>query len=157
VIAACVACLTRESDFEWMGGLGFRASPPAPFVLAWSNRNDWMEIDVARVEAGRPGHRVRPATRHSCQSFASTGFRVYCVNGQRIGAVSCFLTALGNRWTRALAAAVHHCSFFAKRYQGIPSAQLSFDLLNEPPWMSDQTRYVEIVSGARRGHPRKGS
>ena len=48
-------------------------------------------------------------------------------------------------WEKALAAAVHHWRFFAERYRGIPSSQLSFDLLNEPPWMSDQTRYVEIV------------
>jgi endoglucanase len=46
---------------------------------------------------------------------------------------------------RALTAACHHWRYFARRYQDIPSSRLSFDLLNEPPWMEDQTRYVEIV------------
>jgi len=40
---------------------------------------------------------------------------------------------------QALAAALHHWRFFAERYRAIPSSQLSFDLLNEPPWMTDQT------------------
>jgi endoglucanase len=46
---------------------------------------------------------------------------------------------------RALAAATHHWRFFARRYRDIPSTRLSFDLLNEPPFMTDQSRYVEIV------------
>ena len=46
---------------------------------------------------------------------------------------------------RALEAAVHHWRFFAQRYQHIPSAELSFDLFNEPPWMKDHDRSIEIA------------
>jgi endoglucanase len=36
-------------------------------------------------------------------------------------------------------------SFFAKRYRDVPSHRLSFDLFNEPPFMADQSRYVEVA------------
>jgi endoglucanase len=68
----------------------------------------------------------------------------YCVNGREEEPFLLF-DSPRDSMEKALAAAVHHWRFFAERYRGIPSSQLSFDLLNEPPWMSDQTRYVEIV------------
>jgi endoglucanase len=46
---------------------------------------------------------------------------------------------------RALEAAVHHWRYFAERYKDVPNEHLSFDLLNEPPFMADQSRYVEIA------------
>jgi endoglucanase len=51
---------------------------------------------------------------------------------------------------RALEAAVFHWKTFATRYKGIPSRQLSFDLINEPPWVKPYEgylveRYEEIV------------
>jgi len=46
---------------------------------------------------------------------------------------------------KALGASVHHWRTFAKRYKGIASDRLSFDLFNEPPFMADQSRYVEIA------------
>jgi endoglucanase len=46
---------------------------------------------------------------------------------------------------RALDAAVHHWTYAAQRYRDVPSSRLSFDLFNEPPFMRDQSRYVEIA------------
>jgi endoglucanase len=46
---------------------------------------------------------------------------------------------------RALEAACFHWHYFAERYKDVPTSRLSFDLLNEPPFMPDQTRYVEII------------
>ena len=46
---------------------------------------------------------------------------------------------------RALEAALHHWRYLAERYKTVPTRQLSFDLLNEPPFMVDQSRYVEIA------------
>ena len=45
---------------------------------------------------------------------------------------------------RALDAASHHWSVFAKRYQGIPNRELSFDLLNEPPDIPAET-YARVA------------
>jgi endoglucanase len=49
-------------------------------------------------------------------------------------------------WTdeKALDASAAHWAHFARRYQGIPSTQLSFDLLNEPAAIPEAT-YVRVV------------
>jgi len=46
--------------------------------------------------------------------------------------------------SRALDAACHHWRVFARRYRGIPSRRLSFDLLNEPAKIDEET-YVRVV------------
>ena len=48
---------------------------------------------------------------------------------------------------KALDAASFHWGTFAARYKGIPSSELSFDLINEPPHMEEETRYIEVVKG----------
>src|SRR5207237_2852552 len=45
---------------------------------------------------------------------------------------------------RALEACAFHWSHFAKRYQGIPNSRLSFNLLNEPGKIPEET-YVRVV------------
>jgi endoglucanase len=58
---------------------------------------------------------------------------------------------------RALGAATHHWRHLAQRYKNVAATQLSFDLLNEPPFMADQTRYVEIahtlIAAIREANP----
>ncbi|UCH15750.1 MAG: cellulase family glycosylhydrolase, partial [Bacteroidales bacterium] len=51
---------------------------------------------------------------------------------------------------KALDAVVYHWRMFAKRYKGIQSSRLSFDLINEPPSMKEETRYVEVVKALVR-------
>jgi endoglucanase len=52
---------------------------------------------------------------------------------------------------KALDAAVFHWKMFAKRYKGIPSTELSFDLINEPPYLKDETRHIEVVKAIVKG------
>ncbi len=52
---------------------------------------------------------------------------------------------------KALAAAVFHWKMFAKRYKGIPSTRLSFDLINEPPSLKEDARHVEVVTALVKG------
>jgi endoglucanase len=49
-------------------------------------------------------------------------------------------------WTeqKALDACAHHWGFIAKRYKGIPNDRVSFDLLNEPANIKEET-YVRVV------------
>jgi aryl-phospho-beta-D-glucosidase BglC (GH1 family) len=49
-------------------------------------------------------------------------------------------------WTNSVAqeAFVNHWAYFANRYKDVPYTQLSFDLLNEPPDMSEST-YVGVM------------
>jgi endoglucanase len=69
----------------------------------------------------------------------------YCVSGREAEPYQLF-DSPRDSMTRALDAAVFHWRFLAQRYQHVPSQQLSFDLFNEPPFMTDQSRYVEIAN-----------
>jgi endoglucanase len=132
-----------ESDFEWMAGWGFDFARLPLSYWAWSDRKNWMQIDEAALKP------VDQAIAYGQQHGVHVNLCLhripgYCVNGRELEPFLLF-DSPKESMERALAAAVHHWQFLAKRYRGIPSAQLSFDLLNEPPWMGDQTRYVEIV------------
>ena len=76
----------------------------------------------------------------------------YCVNGRELEPDQLF-DSPRDSMERALDAAVHHWHYLAQRYEDAPSSQLSFDLFNEPPFMTEQPRYVEIARADRR-HPR---
>jgi endoglucanase len=68
----------------------------------------------------------------------------YCVNGREREPYQLF-DSPRDSMLRALEAATLHWRFFAERYKDIPSSRVSFDLLNEPPFMADQSRYVEVA------------
>ena len=132
-----------ESDFEWMAKWGFDFARLPLSYWVWSSRTDWMHIDE---KALKPVDQAVEFGRQHGIHINLNLHRIpgYCVNGRELEPFLLF-DSPRDSMERALAAAVHHWRFFAECYRGIPSAQLSFDLLNEPPWMSDQTRYVEIV------------
>jgi endoglucanase len=67
----------------------------------------------------------------------------YCVNGKELEPYQLF-NSPPDSMKRALEAAVFHWRYLARRYKDVPSRRLSFDLFNEPPFMTDQSRYVEI-------------
>jgi endoglucanase len=133
----------RESDFEWMAGWGFDFARLPLSYWAWSSPKNWMQIDEAALKP--VDQAIAYGKQHGIHiNICLHRIPGYCVNGRELEPFLLF-DSPRDSMERALAAAVHHWQFFAERYRGIPSAQLSFDLLNEPPWMSDQTRYVEIV------------
>jgi endoglucanase len=132
-----------ESDFAWMAGWGFDFARLPLSYWVWSSRRDWMHIDEKAI---KPVDQAVELGRQHGIHINLNLHRIpgYCVNGRELEPFLLF-DSPRDSMEKALEAAVHHWSFFAERYRGIPSSQLSFDLLNEPPWMSDQTRYVEIV------------
>jgi len=132
-----------ESDFAWMAGWGFDFARLPLSYWSWSSRKDWMRIDEAALKP------VDQAVEYGRQYGIHVNICLhripgYCVNGRELEPFLLF-DSPRESMEQALAAAVHHWRFFAERYQAVPSNRLSFDLLNEPPWMTDQTRYVEIV------------
>jgi endoglucanase len=133
----------RESDFEWMAGWGFNFARIPLSYWQWSSPKDWMTI---RPEALKPLDQAVELGRqhgiHTCIGF----HRIpgYCVNGRELEPYQLF-DSPRDSMQRALEAAVHHWHFFAERYKDIPNERLSFDLMNEPPFMADQSRYVEIA------------
>jgi len=132
-----------ESDFEWMAEWGFDFARLPLSYWAWTNRKDWMSIDeraLAPVDQAIEYGRQHGVHINLCLHRIPG----YCVNGRELEPYLLF-DSPRETMEKALAAAAHHWRFLAGRYQTVPSAHLSFDLLNEPPWMDDQARYVEIV------------
>jgi endoglucanase len=126
----------RETDFEWIAELGFDFVRLPLSYRCWADAGDWLtlkepvlkEIDQA-VEFGRK-HRV-----HVNLNFhRGPG---YCVNPPAEPL---------DLWTdeKALDACAFHWAHFAKRFKGIPNTQVSFDLLNEPKDLPDET-YMRVV------------
>ncbi len=133
----------RESDFELMAGWGFDFARLPLSYWAWSSPQDWMAINARAVEPiDRAVEFGRQHGVHVCLCF----HRIpgYCVNGREREPWQLF-DSPRESMQRALEAATLHWRFFAERYKDIPRSRLSFDLLNEPPFMADQSRYVEIA------------
>lgn len=114
----------QELDFQWIADWGFDFVRLPMSYHCWSAPERWLEMDEPvladidqAVEFGRR-HGV-----HVCLNLHRAPG--YCVNPppepRRLW-----------RDADALAACCHQWRTFAKRYQGIPSTRLSFDLLNEP-------------------------
>lgn len=133
----------READFEWMAGWGFDFARLPMSYWAWSDPKDWMEIDEAALapidEAIAWGRRYDIHVNLNFHRIPG-----YCVNQRELEPHLLF-DSPRDSMERALEAAVHHWSVLARRYRDIPGADLSFDLFNEPPFMSDHARYDEIA------------
>lgn len=123
----------RESDFEIMAGWGFDFARLPLSYHCWSEPDPakWLKMDEAQlkhidqaVELGRK-HRV-----HININFHRAPG--YCVNPPKEPL---------DLWkdSAALDAAGRHWAAFARRYKGLPNSEVSFDLLNEPPDISEGT------------------
>lgn len=133
----------RESDFQWMAEWGFDFARLPMSYWSWSDRTNWMQIDESALapidQAIEWGRQYGVHVNLSFHRIPG-----YCVNGRELEPFQLFDSSQESMM-RALDAAAHHWAVFAERYRSIPSERLSFDLLNEPPWMSDHSRYVEIA------------
>ena len=132
-----------ESDFAWMAEWGFDFARLPMSYWTWADRADWKTIDERALEP------VDQAVEWGRQYGIHVNLNFhripgYCVNRRELEPFLLF-DSPRESMERALDAAVHHWRVFAERYQDVPSDRLSFDLFNEPPWMQDQSRYVEIA------------
>jgi endoglucanase len=138
----------QEFDFAAMAEWGFDFARLPLSYWAWGSRDDWhlmredtlKKIDQA-IELGRQYKIHVNLNFHRIPG--------YCINDRELEPADLFSGTREQR-DRALDAAVFHWTAFAKRYRGIPSSHLSFDLINEPPKMRSyegylEERYVEIV------------
>lgn len=125
-----------EADFAWLAGWGFDFVRLPLSYHCWSDPKDWKqlrepvlkEIDQA-LDFGRQ-YRV-----HVNLNFHRAPG--YCVNPP---------AEPMDLWTdeRALEACAFHWGHFAQRYKGVPNARLSFDLLNEPGKVPEES-YLRVV------------
>ncbi len=132
----------RESDFAWIAGWGFNFVRIPTSYWQWSSPKAWMTFDPdALLPLDRAVELGRQHGVHTCICM----HRVpgYCVNGRELEPFQLFESS-PDSYHRALDAAVFQWKVLAERYRDVPSSQVSFDLMNEPPFMPDQTRYVDI-------------
>lgn len=128
----------RESDLQIMTEWGFNFARLPMSYHCWSKPDaaEWLKMDESQlkhidevVELGRK-HRVHI----NLNLHRAPG---YCVNPPKEPL---------DLWTdgAALDACAHHWAAFARRYKGAPNAEVSFDLLNEPPDIAAGT-YAKVV------------
>ena len=133
----------HELDFQWLAEwkMNFARLPLSYWV--WSDRKEWMKIDE---DAFQPVDQAIEFGRQYGIHLNLNLHRIpgYCVNERELEPHLMF-DSPRSEMEKALAAAVHHWRYVAKRYKDVPADRLSFDLLNEPPWMTDQSRYVEVA------------
>jgi endoglucanase len=138
----------EEGDFAAMAEWGFDFARLPLSYWTWGSRDDWS---VVREEPLKQIDRAVELGRQHGVHVNINFHRLpgYCINGREREPADLFSGRKAER-DRALAAAVFHWRTFAARYKGIPSRQLSFDLINEPPWVKPYEgylfeRYDEIV------------
>lgn len=133
----------HEEDFALMAGWGFDFARLPMSYWSWSDVHDWKTIDERALapidQALEFGQRYGIHLNLNFHRIPG-----YCVNGREREPYQLFDSPRADM-ERALDAAAYHWSYFARRYRDVPSTQLSFDLFNEPPFMPDQSRYVEIA------------
>ena len=139
----------EEEDFEIMADWGFNFARIPMSYWSWSSKDDWYTVneEVLRDidEVVELGKQYRVHINLNLHRIPG-----YCINGREMEPVDLFDDSPENM-QKALGAAVFHWKLFAKRYKGIPNSRLTFDLINEPPEMKEETRYVEIVKALVAG------
>jgi endoglucanase len=138
----------EEADFALMAEWGFDFARLPLSYWAWGSKDDWSLVrEDALAQIDRTVELGRQYRVHVNINF----HRIpgYCINGRDLEPADLFSGRRAER-DRALAAAAFHWKTFAARYKGIPNSRLSFDLLNEPPWVKPHEgylaeRYEEIV------------
>lgn len=133
----------READFALMAEWGFDFARLPVSYWTWSKPERWLEIDEAALapidEALEWGRQYGIHLNLNLHRIPG-----YCVNGREREPHQLFESSPAEL-QQALGAATHHWRYLATRYKGVPTTRLSFDLFNEPPFMADQARYVEIA------------
>jgi len=129
-----------EADFAWMREWGFDFARLPMDYRCWTDKADpykydeacLKEIDQAVAFGRKYGVHV------SVNLHRAPGF---CINPPK--------EAL-NLWTDAEARKQFNAQWtmFACRYKGVPSTEVSFDLVNEPARYKKDEQYVEVHRGA---------
>lgn len=130
-----------ESDFEMMREWGFNFARIPLSYWIWSKPSDWMSID------DKPFKEIDRVIDLGKQYGIHINLNLhripgYCINDRQLEPADLFTGRVDEK-RRALQAACYHWSYFARRYKAIPSNQLSFDLINEPPKMRSYEGYLE--------------
>jgi len=135
----------QEDDFRWMAEWGFDFARIPMCYLLWIEDGDVFKIHEPMLE--KVDRVVQLGQRygiHICLNFHRAPG--YSVNRERTEPFDLWKDA------EALEAFCFHWALFARRYRGIPSTQLSFNLVNEPAHVShaDHERVIRAAVQAIR-------
>jgi endoglucanase len=126
----------QEADFALLAEWGFDFVRLPMSYRCWTEPTDWLKLREKELED------VDHAVEFGRQYQVHVNLNLhrapgYCVNPPKEPL---------DLWTdaKALEACAFHWAHFARRYKGTPNARLSFDLLNEPADLPEQT-YVRVV------------
>lgn len=131
----------RETDFAWMAEWGFNFARLPLDYRCWAPTPDAAFDEQALLEIDQAiGWGTKYGIHISLNFHRGPG---YCVNPPR---------ETGDLWTEPAMQDLfaRHWAVFAKRYQGIPSRQLSFNLINEPHTVEDAV-YAAAMKPAIEG------
>jgi endoglucanase len=127
----------REDDFKWIAELGFNFVRLPVDYRCYTEKTNWLkfredmlkDIDQAIEFGDKYNIHVR-LNLHRAPGF--------CINPP---------AEATDLWTseEALQAFIEHWAMFARRYQAIPTARLSFNLLNEPT-RNTRANYLKVFS-----------
>jgi endoglucanase len=126
----------KESDFAMISEWGFDFTRLPMSYLCWTDPSDWLKVREDELkdidDAVELGH--KHGVHINLNLHRAPG---YCVNPPKESL---------DLWTdeKALDACAFHWGMLSKRYKGIPNDRVSFDLLNEPAKIPEET-YVRIV------------
>ena len=132
----------REEDFAIIKEWGFDFVRLPLCYWCWSSEDDWFRMDE------KPLKQIDQAVEWGRQYGIHVNINFHrapgsCVNpdpviklGSNLLSDEAPLEAFCYQWAK-----------FAERYRGIPSSQLSFDLLNEPP-KRNRDGYIKVVRDA---------
>jgi endoglucanase len=128
----------RESDFQVLAEWGFDFVRLPMSYLCWAEGDPASWLKIREEELKHVDQAMELGRKHGVH--VNLNFHRapgYCVNPPKEPL---------DLWKdgKALEACAHHWAVFAKRYQGIPNNEVSFDLLNEPPDIKPET-YISVV------------
>lgn len=127
----------KEGDFKMMAQWGFNFARLPMSYHCWSKPGDWLNIDENVLKE------IDQAIAFGIKYKIHVNLNMHRIPGYCVNPPAEPL----NLWKddKALEAAVFHWQTFAKRYKGIDSKKLSFDLINEPSNV-EQDDYVRVIT-----------
>jgi endoglucanase len=129
----------QESDYALLAEWGFDFTRLPLSYRCWADADDCLKLRPdGEVELKHLDDAVQFGGKHGVHvNFNLHRAPGYCVNPPKESL---------DLWTdeKALDACAFHWGMLAKRFKGIPNERVSFDLLNEPANVPDET-YVRVV------------
>jgi endoglucanase len=127
----------KEADFKMMAEWGFDFARLPMSYHCWSKPDNWLEMDESVLKE------IDQAIAFGTKYKIHVNLNLHRIPGYCVNPPAEPL----NLWKdeKALEVAAFHWQTFAKRYKGINSSKLSFDLINEPSQV-EETDYLKVIT-----------